>query len=396
MNRRSFLKSSGMVSSSLFAPAFLQTYACKMESSRSKKNLVVIQLSGGNDGLNTIIPYRNDLYYKYRPLLGIKKNALMDLDGELGIHENLAPLKNLYDEGQLAILNNVGYPNPDRSHFRSMDIWHTASDSNEFLSSGWIGRYLDSDCHGCENNYNGIEVDGSLSLVMKGEKNSGFALENPKKLKKATNNSFLREVAKHDHDHEHENVAYLYKVLTETQNSADYLFQKTKTHKSHGEYPNSPFGKKLKTLGELITADTDTRIYYISLSGFDTHAYQIGKHPKLLKQYADGVAALIKDLKANDLFDDTLIMTFSEFGRRVKQNASKGTDHGTANNLFLMSGRLKKSGILNEGPDLSTLDKGDLIYKVDFRSVYATILDNWLESKHSNILNKQFRTLDFV
>ena len=203
-------------------------------------------------------------------------------------------------------------------------------------------------------------------------------------------------MAQIDHDQENENVAYLYKVLTETQNSADYLYQKTKHGKSHGQYPNTPFGKKLKTMAELVTADTDTKIYYISLSGFDTHAYQIGKHPKLLKQYADGVEALIKDLKSNSLFDDTLIMTFSEFGRRVKQNASKGTDHGTANNLFLMSGSLKKKGLLNEGPDLSNLDKGDLIYKVDFRSVYATILDNWLNTSHAGVLGKQFNKLHFV
>jgi len=396
MKRRSFLKSTGLISSTLFTPAFLQSFACKMEASRSGKILIVIQLSGGNDGLNTIVPYRNELYYKYRPLLGLKKNTLLDLNDELALNANLAPLKNLYDEGQLAILNNVGYPNPDRSHFRSMDIWHTASDSNEFLSSGWIGRYLDSNCSGCENNYNSIEVDASLSLALKGNKRSGFALENPDKLKKITNNSFLNKVAQIDHDQENENVAYLYKVLTETQNSADYLYQKTKHSKSHGQYPNTPFGKKLKTMAELVTADTDTKIYYISLSGFDTHAYQIGKHPKLLKQYADGVEALIKDLKSNSLFDDTLIMTFSEFGRRVKQNASKGTDHGTANNLFLMSGSLKKKGLLNEGPDLSNLDKGDLIYKVDFRSVYATILDNWLNTSHAGVLGKQFNKLHFV
>lgn len=387
-----------MISSSLFAPAFLQSFASKMESSRSGKTLIVIQLSGGNDGLNTVVPYRNDLYYKYRPLLGIKKDAVLDLNGELGLNENLAALKDLYGQGELAILNNVGYPNPDRSHFRSMDIWHTASNSNEFLSSGWIGRYLDSDCSGCEKNYNGVEIDSNLSLVMKGQNRSGFALENPKKLKKITNNAFLKKVTAeaHGHDHSHENVAYLYKVLTETQNSAEYLLQKTKHHKSHGQYPDTPFGKKLSSLAELITSDTDTKIYYVSLSGFDTHAYQIGKHPKLLRQYAEGVSALIKDLKANRLFDDSLIMTFSEFGRRVKQNGSKGTDHGTANNLFLMSGSLKKCGILNEGPDLTNLDEGDLIYKVDFRSVYASILDKWLDSSHSNVLGKQFRTLDFV
>ncbi len=396
MKRRTFLLKSALASGSLYAPAFLKSFKTKLESSRSGKNLIVIQLSGGNDGLNTIIPFRDDLYYKMRPFIGLKKDKLIDLNGNLGFNKGLQAIKEIYDQGEMAIINNVGYPNPDRSHFRSMDIWQTGSASNEYLSTGWIGRYLDNDCHGCESNTHALEIDNNLSLAMKGIEESGFAVSNPTQLKKNTNNEFLKAVAKMDHDHEHENVAYLYKTLIDTQESADYLHRKVKNHKSSSSFPNTKFGKKLKTVSELMTSDTDTKIYYVSLSGFDTHAFQMGKQERLLQQYAEAVKALVSDLKKNNLFDDTLIMTFSEFGRRVKQNASKGTDHGTANVLFLMGGGLKKKGILNKGPNLSKLVDGDLQYTVDFRSIYATILDKWLGTNHSQILGHKFQGLDFV
>lgn len=386
-----------MASTSIFVPAFLKAYQPeRLFNSRSGKILVIVQLSGGNDGLNTVIPYRNDIYYQQRPTLAIPKNEVLQVSDQLGLNPVLSPLQSLYDEGLLSIVNNVGYPNPDRSHFRSMDIWHTASESDEYLSTGWLGRYLDSSCQGCQAAHHALEVDDELSLALKGQQKKGFAMSNPEQLKRQTNNPLLKHLAGQDHHDNEENVAYLYKILADTYSSADYLSEKAKTYRSQVSYPVSAFGKRLKQVAELISADTDTRIYYVSLSGFDTHVNQKNQQERLLKQYAEGMKAFVKDLKQNKLLDDTLIMTFSEFGRRVKQNASRGTDHGTANNLFLMGGKLKKPGFYNEGPDLSTLDKGDLVYKVDFRDVYATILDNWLEGSSQQILNKSFRGLNFI
>ncbi len=397
MNRRNFLKNTALASTSLWVPSFLQAQkGISTLSSRQGKILIVIQLGGGNDGLNTVVPYRNDLYYQYRPSLGISKNEVLRVSDELGFNPEMTALQELYDQGYLSVINNVGYPNPDRSHFRSMDIWHTASESTEYLSTGWIGRYLDNDCLGCNTPYHALEVDDSLSLAMKGVQNSGFAMSDPRRLRKATQNQFLQAVAKDAHEHEHENVAYLYKTLIDTQHSADYLFEQSKVHQSSTNYPNSPFGKDLKQIAELITADTDTKVYYTSLTGFDTHANQKGKQGRLLKQYAEGMKALVEDLRKHNLLKDTLIMTFSEFGRRVKQNGSGGTDHGTANNLFLIGGDLKKPGFYNEGPDLQRLDEGDLIYQVDFRNVYATILDNWLQSDAPAVLGKDFKKLRFI
>ncbi|MGB1217425.1 MAG: DUF1501 domain-containing protein [Saprospiraceae bacterium] len=396
MKRRDFIKNAGLASTALMIPSFLRSSSfSNLLSSRSGKTLVVIQLSGGNDGLNTIIPFEDDLYYNARPSLGIPKNEVVKLTDFQGFNPALSALRNIYDNGEISIVNSVGYPNPDRSHFRSMDIWHTASDSSEYLSTGWLGRYLDSECQSCKA-YHALEMDDTLSLSLKGINTSGFAMSNPDRLKRATKNPFLKKVAEHNHDHDHEEVAYLYKTMIDTQSSADYLFEKSKVHQSKIEYPQTPFAKDLKQVAELMTADTDVKIYYVTLSGFDTHAGQKNTQNRLFKQYAEGVDAFVKDLKRNGLFDDTLLMTFSEFGRRVKQNAGGGTDHGTANNLFLMGGKLKKAGIYNDAPNLSDLDKGDLKYQVDFRNIYSNILTDWLDANPKQVLGQHFDSLRLI
>jgi uncharacterized protein (DUF1501 family) len=396
MKRRTFLKNTSLASTAFMVPSFLKNFRKEQFfSSRSGKILVVVQLSGGNDGLNTIVPYQNDIYYKSRPSLGIQKNEVLKITDDLGFNPAMSAMRELYDDGLLSIVNNVGYPNPDRSHFRSMDIWHTASSSDQYLETGWIGRYLDSSCQHCRP-YSALELDDSLSLALKGKQSNGFAMKNPQQLKRMTDNRLLKAFGQQDHDHDHEEVAYLYKTLIDTQSSADYLFQQSKVYRSKGSYPNTPFGRDLKQTAELITADTDTQIYYLSLSGFDTHANQKNVQVRLLQQYAEGMKAFVEDLRHNNLLDDTLILTFSEFGRRVKQNASNGTDHGTANNLYIMGGNLKKPGFYNEGPDLRNLDNGDLIYQVDFRNVYATILNQWLNADAPAVLGREFEVLSLL
>lgn len=399
MQRRNFLKASALASTSMMVPAFLQGISnTKMQRSRSGKILVVVQLSGGNDGLNTIVPYSNDLYYQNRPNLAIGKEEVLRLNDNLGFNPALESLRGLYDDGLMSIVNSVGYPNPNRSHFRSMDIWHTASNSNEYLSTGWLGRYLDNACTGCSANYHALEVDDSLSLAMKGTTRNGFAMSNPGQLKKNAANRLLKAIAeRHDSEHQNNQVAYLYKTMIDTQASADYLFEQSKVYASKMEYPKTAFGRNMKQIAELITADTDTKIYYVSLTGFDTHANQKNQQARLLKQYAESMNAFVGDLKHNDLLDDTLIMTFSEFGRRVKQNASNGTDHGTANNLFLIGGQLKQPGFYNAAPNLSQLDNGDLIYAIDFRNVYATLLDRWLDADARMVLGRDgLKVLDVL
>jgi uncharacterized protein (DUF1501 family) len=398
MERRDFLKNTALISGAFLMPAFLKPLEAIAKSALTgHKNLVIIQLSGGNDGLNTVIPYGNDIYYQKRKTIAIQKPEIVTLNDMQGLNPNLSALKELYDQGWMSIINSVGYPNPDRSHFRSMDIWQTGSDANQFLSTGWIGRYLDSNCETCKNPYTAIEVDDTLSLAMKGNKLKGIAVQDPYKLFQTTREPFFKDLVNDHHDNLNEdNLGYLYKTMIETYSSADYIQKTSKTYNVTAQYPNTGFANQLKNVSKFINSGLDTRVYYVSLSGFDTHVGQQNQQGRQLKIYGDAVASFIKDLKATGKLDDTLVMTFSEFGRRVEQNASNGTDHGTANNVFMFGGKLKKPGIFNDSPDLKTLDNGDLKYQVDFRDIYATLLDKWLDVSNASVLNKNFAGLDLI
>ncbi|MCX2481648.1 DUF1501 domain-containing protein [Pedobacter sp. MC2016-15] len=399
MERRDFLKKAALAAAgTIFVPAFMKPFeALALDELSLHKNLVVVQLSGGNDGLNTVIPYGNDIYYQMRKNIAIKAQDVIRLDDMQGLNPNLNCLRELYDQGWLSVINDVGYPNPDRSHFRSMDIWQTGSDANQYLSTGWIGRYLDSNCSTCNSPYTAIEVDDSLSLAMKGNSKKGIALKDPAALFRNTNEPFFREMINGDKEHlDEDNLGYLYKTMIETSSSANYIQNTSKIYKPNYSYPTTAFSNQLKTVSKFICSGLRTRVYYVSLSGFDTHVNQNNQQGRLLQQYAEGMNAFIKDLHQNNKLDDTLVITFSEFGRRVAQNASNGTDHGTANNMFLFGGKLKKKGIYNAAPNLSDLDNGDLKYQIDFREVYGTVLDKWLDVNNGQVLSKQFNTLDFV
>lgn len=399
ISRRNFIKRSGLATAgTMMVPMFLKAFGNQPNLLNNKqKKLVVIQFSGGNDGLNCIVPHTNDIYYKSRPTIAVQPKDVLKATDELGFNPNLTVLRDLYDKGEVSIVNSIGYPDPDRSHFRSMDIWHSASDSNEFLSTGWLGRYLDGNCIDCENPHHAIEVDDTLSMALKGQQKSGFAMKNPGQLERTTRNKIIQSVAQHHHDHDHdENVAYLYKTLNSTIESADYIYEKSKIYDSKQPYPKGKLGAELKQVAELIISGSDTQIYYVTIGGFDTHNSQVTRQSKLLAGYSESMTAFVKDLKANDRWNDTLVMTFSEFGRRVAENGSRGTDHGQGNNLYLMGGNLKKAGFYNGAPDLTNLNKGDVKYEVDFRRVYATILKDWLKADDQKILKQQFKTLGIV
>jgi len=394
--RREFLRTSALASTLLLMPKFLHALdrgpgLARLSDAPGARRLIVVQLSGGNDGLNTVVPYKNELYYKARPTLGLKEtDGLLALEKDLGLHPSLKGFKGLYDQGHLAVLNSVGYPNPDRSHFRSMDIWQSGSRADEVVSTGWLGRYLDSNCPDCQRPYNALEVDDTLSLALKGNVRKGLALKNPTKFHQLNQNRLLSRVSQEAPPAHEDQVAYLYKTLAETASSAEYLYEKSKIYRSAVTYPNSDFGKNLKTAAELINSGAESRVYYLALSGFDTHVRQHEQQQRLLADLGDGLAALADDLQQNHQWANTLVLVFSEFGRRVTQNASNGTDHGTANNVFLLGGALQKKGVLNDAPDLVNLDQGDLRHQVDFRSIYATVLRDWLGADDAAILGGGF------
>src|SRR4026209_1246595 len=404
IKRKEFIQIGSLATAAVMLPKFLKAFEGTNRVPMGNKVVVILQLSGGNDGLNTVIPVRNDLYYKSRPRLGIERSKVLSLTDEVGLHPALTGFKELFDDGSLGIMNSVGYPNPDRSHFRSMDIWHTGSESKEYWTTGWLGRYLDAQCKGCDKPTYALELDDTLSLAMKGEEAKAIAMKDPKRLFGTANQRFFKDVMQQhkparpaggDEPGE-QPVDYLYKTLSETVSSADYIFEKSKFHPSKAEYPKTELGQNLKTIASLIFSDINTKVYYVSHGSFDTHINQQFQQQRLFTEMNDAVKAFTNDLKDNGRFNDVLVMTFSEFGRRVSQNASGGTDHGTANNMFLVSGGLKKRGLINDMPDLNDLDSGDLKYKVDFKNIYATVLNKWLDADAATILSGNFDSMNFI
>lgn len=396
INRKSFIRTGSLATASMMIPRFLQAFEHGGAVPAGNKIVVVIQLSGGNDGLNTVIPVRNDIYYRERQLLGIRRSDALPLTDEAGLHPALTAFRTLHEEGHLGVYNGIGYPNPDKSHFRSMDIWQSASDSNTYLQSGWLGRYLDARCTGSDRPTKALEVDDVLSLALKGERMKGLAVTDPRRLFTTSGDAYLKTLmAGHSSDQEAP-VDYLYKTMAQTLSSAEYIFKQSRQHPTSASYPDSELAKGLKTIASLIYSEIDTKVYYISLGSFDTHVNQDAQQRRLFTELNGAVKAFTDDLKANGRFNDLLLFTFSEFGRRVKQNASNGTDHGKANNMFLISGSLKKQGLLNPLPDLSKLDDGDVSHSLDFRQVYATVLERWLDTESEKILGRKFDLLNFI
>lgn len=399
ISRKSFIQTGALATASFMVPKFLKAF----EGVNNKlvpagnKVLVVLQLSGGNDGLNTIIPITNDIYFKERPKIAIEKQQAILLNNDVAIHPELKGLADIFNDGSMAVLNSVGYPNPDRSHFRSMDIWHSASQSNEYISTGWLGRYLDAQCHGCDQPTQAVEIDDVLSLALKGNNEKGLAFKDPKRLYNTSQTKIFKDiVAQHQYEHDEKPVDYLYKTMAATISSAQYIYKQSQLHPSTATYPSSELGKNFKTISSLIQSDINTKVYYVSIGSFDTHVNQQNQQQRLFKEINEAVSAFVNDLKQVGRFNDVMLMTFSEFGRRVSQNASGGTDHGTANNMFLISGGLQQKGLLNDMPNLQDLQDGDLKYKIDFKDVYATVLNKWLGANDVAILNKQYNYLDFI
>ncbi|GAA4826822.1 DUF1501 domain-containing protein [Algivirga pacifica] len=396
-DRREFLKKSAITTvGAFFLPQFLQAYS-PLNLDGNNRRLVIIQLSGGNDSLNTVIPYNNSLYYEHRPTLAIAEQKVLKLNKQLGLHYSLSFFQDLLDKGEMNIINQVGYPNPNRSHFRSMDIWHTANISSASSSEGWLGKYLDEFQGNTNKNiysHQAIDLSGGSILALQGQKRSGFGI-NSGKLIRGTNDHFLQQI-QHHQEHTNSQVDYLYQVLANTYSSSEYILEKMKTKHSHQEYPSDNLGKQLKQTADLITAGCNTEIYYLKVSGFDTHNSQLPRQERLLKQLNHGIQSFVKDLRRSGLWNSTRVMIFSEFGRRVKENGSKGTDHGAAGSLFLLGGKLKSSGIYNASIDLENLEKGDVQYKIDFRRVYAELLDNWLEFPSNTILGETFKSMNIV
>jgi uncharacterized protein (DUF1501 family) len=392
IDRRRFLSVGALTAT---VPGFLSQTGHALADDKSLANkervLVVVQLAGGNDGLNTLIPFRDEAYYKARPKIGIARTKSLKIADDFALHPETGDLRKLYDAGELAIVPNVGYPNPNRSHFRATEIWETATPEKDVLT-GWFGRYFDAECRGVPSPMLGLQLGEKPAMTFAHPKGRAVTLTNPSLFAwdDATGKAMerLNRVAATDNPQ----LDFLQRTGNDTLSLSRKIQDALKDGKSGAEYAPFNFSQSLKVVAQMIAAEVPTRVYYVSLGGFDTHTTQSGRHAGLLQELSQGIGSFVADLKALGHLDRTLVMTFSEFGRRVSENEQQGTDHGTAGVMFLAGGAVK-AGVHGTRPDLSDLDEGDLKFKTDFRSVYATVLKGWLGADAKTILGADFKTV---
>ncbi len=437
--RREFLRTSalgGALGST--APAFflntmgaLQAEAAEKGANAGKGKdstiLVVLQMAGGNDGLNTLVPYANDHYHRARRRLNLGRSNLLKLDDDVALHASMTGLKQLYDDGELGIVQGVGYPNPNRSHFRSTEIWQTASDSNKFETLGWIGRYFDHACKGADPTV-GINVGRQNPQAFASRDPLGVTVQNPstyrfidpirgsQKDMMAADKS-LRALNQPDEDDgsldlvsgdtiggiagktmlQGSPLDFLERTALDAQVSSDEILKISEKARNLVNYPQSALSNSLRMVARLIGGGLSPRVFYLNQGGYDTHVNQAQTHERLLRELSGGLKAFVADLKAQGNFDRVMVMTFSEFGRRLQENASGGTDHGAGSLLFTI-GKKINAGLLGEYPSLAPgdLTRGDLGHSIDFRSVYAAVLEQWLKTDSAPVLGRKFEPIKLV
>lgn len=402
-NRRRFLEttlgSSALLSMGLTAPAFLTRTASAAQSSAGDNVLVVVQLSGGNDGLNTVIPYADDAYEKNRIVLRIAKSQVLKVDSHIGLHPQMSGFHQLVEAGRLAIVQGVGYPNPDRSHFRSMDIWHTARSEVEDKRDGWLGRCLDCSPAATGGDVPALHLGaGPLPLALASLKTAVPSIESLEGFQLRADGgalplASLSQLAQAARPEAAELLEFMRQSTLYAYTSSREVQEVLKHEKEASGYPSFNLARKLKQIAQLIDAGLNTRIYYVSQDGYDTHANQLGGHAALLNELSASVTAFVNDLAGRGQVDRVLVLCFSEFGRRVRENASQGTDHGTAAPVFLAGGRVQP-GTVGDQPSLSDLDaEGDLKFHTDFRRLYAALLEHWLGCRSEGVLGRHFEPL---
>lgn len=412
-SRRAFIaRSMVLASAAVTIPRFLDRSALALAAPAGagtsvpgipqERILVVVQLGGGNDGLNTVVPFAQPAYYNARPAIAIPEAQVLKLGSRepVGLHPGLRGLKDLHDQGLLSVVQGVGYPNPNRSHFVSMDIWQTADESG--VGQGWLGRYFDNECAG-RPDCGGVAIGRTAPLAMEGRKVRPVAFETAdlfrwtgEDLHEAMAEPYRRLAADAPADGD-SSLEFLTRTAMDAQLSSDAI-RRAISATPLVNYPRTGLARQLSMIAAMIRAGLPTRVYYASMSGFDTHAGQggaQGRHAQLLAEFGDAVKAFYDDLRAQGAHERVLTMSFSEFGRRVGQNASAGTDHGAAAPMFLV-GPMVRPGVANPHPSMTELDDGDLKYTVDFRAVYAAALADWMKADARAVLGANARPMRLI
>ena len=384
MQRRSFLKSLGLLP---FAGVGAHLAVAANPAANYSNLLILVELKGGNDGLNTVVPYADNAYYRLRPRIAVARDQVIQLSQATGLNPALAPLMPLWDSKQLAVVQGVGYPQPNLSHFRSIEIWDTASKSSEYLSEGWLARTFELSPAPKSFAADGVVVGSQDMGPLTGGTTRTIALANPAQFKRQS-----RLVAAGGRA-ENKAMAHILKVEDDITDAAGKL---AGNHSFQSEFPTGAFGNAIRTTCQVVAAGSGVAVAHMTLNGFDTHSNQPGTQARLLREFADGMASLKAALSEIGRWDSTLVMTYAEFGRRPQENLSNGTDHGTANAHFVLGGRVK-GGLYGEAPRLDRLDgNGNLPHAVDFRSMYATALEQWWGLNSRDVLGERFATLDVL
>jgi uncharacterized protein (DUF1501 family) len=393
LSRRAFLKSSTLIALAPTVPGFLLQTARAARPERDGHILVVIQLDGGNDGINTVVPFADDGYAKHRRLLRLPTPQLIKVNDQVGLHPSMTAAGKLLESGRLAIVQGVGYPNPNRSHFESMAIWHSARfDPDERNGLGWLGRALDGPERREASKPDCVFVGGAqLPAALRGRRSVASALTRPEDFVLAPE---VKVKPSADAQPKDDLAAFVRRASLDAYTTADRMADIVRGKDDGPGYPTTELAGELRLMARLIKADIGTRVYYARQSGYDTHSAQLGTHAGLLSELAGAMQAFLDDLKAAKLADRVVVLTFSEFGRTVKENGSAGTDHGTAGPV-LLAGPLVKAGQVGGTPSLLELDAkhGDLKMGLDFRRVYATVLEDWLRLPAKTALGGSFEHL---
>lgn len=368
MKRRTFMKFGSLGSLPLMGllSAGAQAAQGRNTSVRRKRTVVLIELLGGNDGLNTLIPFNDPLYYKLRPTIAIPRQSMLPISPSLAMHPSLRPLQSYWQGKEMAWIQGVGYPRSNRSHFRAKDIWDSASNYNQTIDQGWVANLL-----GTNHAISGIAVNSDLGPLF-GSRANSLKINDIDAFVRSNHNLQARSA-----NTSNNSLAHLLKTERVVAESTGIL--KKHLHKAKdpsASFPRHAFGKELASIARLINSGIDIPVYKISLSNFDMHAMQTHQHTRLLKILADSLHAFAQNMKRNGNWDEVLVMTYSEFGRQVAENGSYGTDHGEASAHLVMGGKVR-GGVYGRNPDLKNLNKNALRHSVDFRSVYGTVASRW-------------------
>ena len=417
INRRSFLQQSLAVVSlgigvpSVFSKAVAAAAEEKASASVAGKTLIVVQMAGGVDGLNTVIPYTNAAYHAGRSALAVPEADMLIVDDRIAFHPSLAALKSEYDAGNLAVIEGVGYPQPNLSHFKSMDIWHAADPRGRGAGYGWIGRLADTAYAGSTDPSLVVHVGDRVPYALHaavhrpiaftapqayrwiGAKSEVDALESAGALCEGMDEGAAGATG--PHRGRDSALARMRRVLIEAQRSSEKVREAAASYRPQAVYPNNPLAGSLATVAALLAGGLGTRIYSVETGGYDTHQGQKNRHDGLMATLGASLGAFWKDLRAQKLDERVTLVAFSEFGRRVKENASGGTDHGVAGPMFVI-GSSVKGGLYGKHPSLTELDRGDLIHTTDFRRVYSTVIDRWIGGDHRDALGKKWEALGFM